>query len=248
MTNFTCIIVDDEANGRENLRGVLEKYCPEVTVVAEANSALSGIEAINQHQPDLVFLDIEMPDGNGFKVLEFFDKPTFGVIFVTAYDQYAIQAVRFSAIDYILKPINIIELKNAIQRFQSRRKEQAAMLMQQFKQNEHVDLPSKKIALPTFDKIEFHEVQSILRCEGETNYTHFYFNDGSTLLISRTLIEFEEILEGYGFIRTHKTHLVNRMHIRSFNKADGCSLTLTDGSSVPVSRRRKEFILEKLKG
>jgi two-component system LytT family response regulator len=242
------VLIDDEANGRENLRGILEKYCPEVTVVAEANSALTGIGAINQHQPDLVFLDIEMPEGNGFKVLEFFDKPTFGVIFVTAYDHYAIQAIRFSAIDYLLKPINIIELKNAVDRFKNRRKEQGELLMQQFKQNWLTETALKKLALPTADKIEFREVQTIVRCEGEVNYTHFFFTDGSKLLISRSLIEFEEILEGFGFIRTHKTHLVNLVHVKSFNKADGCSLTMSNGQSVPVSRRRKDYILEKLRG
>lgn len=245
---ITAIIIDDEANGRENLRGVLEKFYPDILVLAEADSALAGIEAIQSHQPDLVFLDIEMPGGNGFKVLEFFDQPLFGVIFVTAYDQYAIQAIRFSAIDYILKPINVIELKNAIDRFQQRRKELNLTLMNQFKQNGLMDLPSKKIALPTSDKIEFRSVQSIMRCEGETNYTRFYFTDGSKLLISKTLVDFEQVLEAYGFIRTHKTHLVNLMHVTAFNKADGCSLLLSDGTSIPVSRRRKEFVIGMLKG
>lgn len=242
-----AIIIDDEINGRENLRGALTKFCSEIEVLGEAASAISGIEAIQNQQPDLVFLDIEMPGGNGFKVLEFFDQPAFGVIFVTAYNQYAIQAIRFSAIDYILKPINIVELKNAVDRFKHRKKEQSDMLMQQFKQNSSVEPMAQKIALPTADKIEFREVQSILRCEGEANYTCFYFTDESKLLISKTLIDFEEILENYGFIRTHKTHLVNLMHVVAFNKSDGCSLTLTNGTSIPVSRRRKEFVLEQLK-
>lgn len=243
-----AIIIDDEANGRENLRGAIEKYCTEVVVVGDAGSALAGIEEINKHHPDLVFLDIEMPEGNGFTVLEFFERPAFGVIFVTAYDHYAIQAIRFSAIDYLLKPINIIELRNAVDRFCNRRKEQSALMMEQFKHNWSRDTSSKKIALPTAERIEFREVQSIVRCEGEGNYTRFYFTDGSKLLISRSLVEFEEILEGFGFIRTHKTHLVNQMHIKAFNKADGCSLTMSNGQEVPVSRRRKEVILEKLKG
>ncbi|MFA9389808.1 MAG: LytR/AlgR family response regulator transcription factor [Prolixibacteraceae bacterium] len=242
-----AIIIDDEQNGRENLRGALEKYCPNIKIVDEANSALSGIDAIQAHQPDLVFLDIEMPGGNGFKVMEFFDRPKFGVIFVTAYDQYAIQAIRFSAIDYMLKPINIVELKNAVDRFARRQKEQTVQLLEQFRQNERVEVSSKKIALPTTDKIEFREIKTILRCEGEINYTHFYFTDGTKLLISKTLVEFEDILEPYGFIRTHKTHLVNLMHVLSFNKNDGCSVSLSNGESVPVSRRRKEFVLEKLK-
>lgn len=241
------IIIDDEKNGRENLNGVLKKYCPNINVVAEANSALSGLDAIQQHQPDLVFLDIEMPEGDGFKVLEFFTQPEFGVIFVTAYDQYAIQAIRFSAIDYILKPINVVELKNAVDRFINRQKDQADLLMRQFKQNNGIALESQKIALPTANKIEFREIRTILRCEGEVNYTCFYFIDNSKLLISKTLVEFEEILQPYGFIRTHKTHLVNLMHVSAFNKNDGCSLSLSNGTTVPVSRRRKDFVLEKLK-
>lgn len=242
-----AIIIDDEINGRENLRGVLAKYCNDVEIIAEADSALKGIDAIQTHTPDLVFLDIEMPNGNGFKVLEFFEQPTFGVIFVTAYDQYAIQAIRFSAIDYILKPINVIELKNAVDRFKSRQKEQTSTLLQQFKLNSHLENQAQKIALPSIDKIEFREIETILRCEAETNYTTFHFTDNTKLLISRTLVEFEEILSNYGFIRTHKTHLVNLSHIKSFNKSDGCSVTLSNGHSIPVSRRRKEFVLEKLK-
>jgi two-component system, LytTR family, response regulator len=242
-----AVIIDDEINGRENLRGSLEKYCPEISVVGEADSAVSGIEIINLLNPDLVFLDIEMPNGNGFKVLEFFEKPAFGVIFVTAYDQYAIRAIRFSAIDYLLKPINIVELKNAVSRFINRKKDLSGILMEQFRQNRMVESPMKKIALPTTEKIEFREIQSILRCEGEGNYTWFFFTDGSKLLISKSLVEYEEILEGFDFLRTHKTHLVNRQHIRSFNKNDGCSLTLSNGDSVPVSRRRKESLLSQLK-
>ena len=245
---INSVIIDDEANGRENLRGVLEKFCPDIKILAEADSAITGIEAIQIHQPDLVFLDIEMPGGNGFKVLEFFSRPSFGVIFVTAYDHYAIQAIRFSAIDYILKPINVIELKKAIERFQNRQASLNYSLMSQFLQNERMELSAKKIALPITDKIEFREVKSIIRCEGETNYTRFYFTDGTKLLISKTLIEFEKVLEDYGFIRTHKTHLVNLLHVTAFNKADGCSLSLSDGTTIPVSRRRKEFVINKLKG
>lgn len=245
--SIKAIIIDDEQNGRENLQGALQKYCSNIEIIAEADSAIAGIEAIQKHHPDLVFLDIEMPGGNGFKVLEFFNQPEFGVIFVTAYDHYAIQAIRFSAIDYILKPINIIELKNAVDRFSKRKKEQTSSLLEQFKQNEKVDVSSKKIALPTLDKIEFREVKTILRCEGEINYTSIYFINGEKLLISKTLVEFEEILEPYGFIRTHKTHLVNLYHVTTFNKSNGCSIRLSSGESIPVSRRRKELVLEKLK-
>ncbi|MGF7140734.1 LytR/AlgR family response regulator transcription factor [Roseimarinus sediminis] len=242
-----AVIIDDEQSGRENLRASIEKYCDAIEIIAEADSVLYGIETIKIYQPDLVFLDIEMPGGNGFKLLEFFDKPGFGVIFVTAYDHYAIQAIRFSAIDYILKPINVVELKNAVVRFVERQKEQSRLLLEHFQDNIRKENLNKRIALPTAQQIDFKEVNTIIRCEGEVNYTLFHFTNGSNLLISKTLVEYEEILQPYGFIRIHKTHLVNLKHVVSFHKADGCFLTLTDGTSVPVSRRRKEIVLEKLK-
>lgn len=246
MDKIKAIIIDDEKNGRENLANTLLKYFPGIMVVAEADSALVGIEAIQKHAPDLVFLDIEMPDGNGFKVVEFFSDPPFDVIFVTAYDHYAIQAIRFSALDYILKPINILELRSAINRFGQRKKRDQRVLGQ-FLQNAESALPEKKIALATGDKIEFCKIGQIIRCQSDGNYTNFYFVDAPTLLVSKTLNDFEEILDGYGFIRTHKAHLVNLMFVRSYHKNDGGYLKMTDSTSVPVSRRKKEEILERLK-
>ncbi len=246
MDKIKSIIIDDEKNGRENLCNALLKYCPEISVVAEANSVESGIEAIQKHAPALVFLDIEMPDGTGFKLLEFFGDPTFDVVFVTAYDHYAIRAIRFSALDYILKPINVVELRQAVNRLSQRKKKDQRILWQ-FLQNSGSALPEKKIALATGDKIEFCKIGQIIRCQSDGNYTNFYFVDAPTLLVSKTLNDFEEILDGYGFIRTHKAHLVNLMFVRSFHKNDGGYLKMTDNTSVPVSRRKKEEILERLK-
>ncbi|MEN6455533.1 MAG: LytTR family DNA-binding domain-containing protein [Prolixibacteraceae bacterium] len=246
MNKIRAIIVDDEQNGRENLHRSLEKYCPEVEVVAEADSVLSGIEAIQQYTPDLVFLDIEMPEGKGFKILEFFSDPGFDVIFVTAYDQYAIQAIRFSALDYVLKPINIIELRAAVDRV-GQHKKRERRLLNQFLHNTRSELSGKKLPLASGNKIEFRPVGQIVRCQSDGNYTNFYFTEGPPLLVTKTLNDFEEILEGYGFIRTHKAHLINTMFIRSFHKNDGGYLQLTDGTSIPVSRRRKDEILTRLK-
>lgn len=246
MNKITAVIIDDEKNGRENLTNSLLKYCPEIEIIAEVDSVMSGIEAIQKFTPELIFLDIEMPDGKGFKVLEFFPDATFDVIFVTAYDHYAIDAIRFSALDYILKPINVLELRAAINRLEQR-KIRNNQLIRQFIQNADSALAEKKLALATSDKIEFRKIGQIVRCQSEGNYTHFYFADGSSLLVSRTLNEFEEILERYGFFRTHKTHLVNSMFINAFHKSDGGYLKMTDGTSVPISRRRKEEILERFK-
>lgn len=246
MNRITAVIIDDEKNGRENLINSLLKYCPEIEIIAEADSVISGIETIQKFTPELVFLDIEMPDGKGFKVLEFFPDAIFNVIFVTAYDHYAIDAIRFSALDYILKPINVLELRSAVNRLEQR-KMKNNQLIRQFVQNADSALAEKKLALATSDKIEFRKIGQIVRCQSEGNYTHFYFADGSSLLVSRTLNEFEEILERYGFFRTHKTHLVNSMFINAFHKNDGGYLKMTDGTSVPISRRRKEEILERFK-
>jgi len=246
MNNIKALIVDDEKHSRENLRGVLEKYCPEIIIVGEADSAISAIEKIQELHPDVIFLDIEMPGGNGFKVLDFFRKPDFKVIFVTAYDQYAIQAIKFSALDYILKPIDAIIVKEAVDRFVAFHEENDIRL-EQFLKNKELNTDSKKIALTFSDKIDYVEVKHIIQCKGEGNYTRIILSCGKEHLLSKPLIDFEEILNGYGFIRTHKAHVVNLSHVSTFIKSDGGYLKMTDGTSVPVSRRKKEFVLDELK-
>ncbi len=246
MEKIKSIIVDDENNGRENLRGVLHKYCPEVGVVAEAFSVMSGIDTIQEYMPDLIFLDIEMPGGNGFKLLEFFNPPNFKVIFVTAYDQYAIQAIRFSALDYILKPLDAIKVKEAVDRFKAY-KEDNDVRLEQFLKNKELNSDNKKIALQFSDKIVYVQVKSIVQCHGEANYTRVYLACGKQHLVSKPLVDFEEILAGFGFIRTHKAHIVSLSHVNSFIKSDGGYLKMSDGSTVSVSRRKKDYVLSELK-
>lgn len=240
-----AIIVDDEPNGRENLKGVLQSFCPEVQILGEADSALSAIELIQQVQPSLVFLDIEMPNGNGFQVLEFFKDPDFQVIFVTAYDKYAIKAIRLSALDYILKPIDVMLLKAAVNRHHSFRI--SDQRLRQFVSNKQLPTSSKRIALPLADKIHFVEVQEIVSCKGEGSYTTIYREDGEKYMVSKPLIEYEDLLAAFGFIRTHKSHIVNKSHISTYVKTDGGYLLMSDGSNIPVSRRKKEEVLLELK-
>lgn len=243
--NIRVLIVDDEINGRENLRAVLQTYCPEVEVIGEADSAMSAIELIQKTNPSLIFLDIEMPGGDGFKVLEFFKNPNFQVVFVTAYDQYAIQAIRFSALDYILKPIDIVLVKAAIDRHQQAKEEDTRL--QQFLDNKQLPNASKRIALPLSDRIHYIEVQQIISCKGEASYTTIFTTEGKKYLVSKPLIEYEDILADYGFLRSHKSHIVNRSHISTFIKSDGGYLLMSDGSNIPVSRRKKEAVLLELK-
>jgi two-component system LytT family response regulator len=244
---LSALIVDDEKNGRENLAGLIRSHCQQIRIVAEAASVEQAIAAIQEHHPQLIFLDIEMPGGNGFQLLEHFKDFPFEVIFVTAFDNYAIRAIRFSASDYILKPINLNELKAAVDKVSERirNRSENERIRQLYLNTMHPANP--KIGLPTGERVEFVEVKSIVRCQGESNYTHLYFADRKPILTAKSLIEFEELLSEYGFVRVHKTHVVNLNHVTSFTKNDGGVLFLSNGDSVAISRRRKDFTLEQLK-
>ena len=245
MTKIRALIVDDEPNNRENLRLALAAYCQEVEVIAEADSAISAMDRIKELSPDLVFLDIAMPLGSGFELLEGLPQIDFEIIFVTAYDQYAIRAIKFSAVDYLLKPINALELKKAVDRVQSKQLEknqrgQLEALLHNLKQQE------KKIALPQLDHIEFVAVSDIVRCQGDRNYTHFFLKDGRNLLVSRTLKEYVELLDDHSFYRVHQSHLVNLDCVQKYKKRDGGTLVTSDGATIPVARARKEELLARL--
>jgi two-component system LytT family response regulator len=244
---LSALLVDDEKNGRENLAGLIRSHCPNIRIVAEAASVEQAIRAIQEHRPQLIFLDIEMPGGNGFQLLEYFKDFPFEVIFVTAYDNYAIRAIRFSASDYILKPINLNELVAAVEKVSERirNRSENERIRQLYLNTMHPANP--KIGLPTGERVEFVEVKSIVRCQGESNYTHIYFADRKPILTAKSLIEFEELLAEYGFVRVHKTHLVNLNQVTSFTKNDGGVLLLSNGDSVAISRRRKDFTLEQIR-
>ena len=244
---LSAIIIDDEKNGRENLAGLIKTHCPQIRIVSEANSVAQAIAEIKAHRPQLIFLDIEMPGGNGFQLLEHFSDFPFEVIFVTAYDNYAIKAIRFSASDYILKPINLNELITAVDKVSQRVKQQSEneRIRQLYLNTIHPTNP--KIGLPTGERVEFVEVKSIIHCQGESNYTHLYFTDKKPLLVAKSLIEFEELLGEYGFIRVHKAHLINLNHVSSFTKNDGGVLIMSNGNQVSISRRRKDLTLSQLK-
>ena len=244
-----AILIEDEARNREHLARVLEKHCPEVQLVAQAEDAIAGITAIKTHQPDLIFLDIEMPGGSGFDMLESLGQVDFEVIFVTAYDSYAIRAIRFCAMDYLLKPIKILELKSAVERVHKKRRETAHNLqLQAYLQNLKLTHSAQKLALPTQEKIEMVSISEIIRCQGERNYTRFMLADGRKLLVSKALGEYEELLEEFQFLRVHQSHLVNLQHIDSFIRKDGGYLIMSNEDNVAVSRRRKENLIEALNG
>ncbi|MBE9491320.1 MAG: response regulator transcription factor [Bacteroidetes bacterium] len=241
------IIIEDEKKSREALIGLLNRFCKNVEVIAEADGYQSGLAMIRKHNPDIIFLDIQMPDGSGFKLLEDIGKLNFEIIFTTAYDQYAIKAIKYSALDYLLKPIDPEELVNAIKKVELKKScTQTHKNIRVLLDNIRIPLTSEsnKIVLSTSDKIHIIEVNKIVRCESDNYYTNFFLNNGKKILISKTLKENEELLSDHNFIRPHKSHLINIKYIRSFIRAEGGYILMKDGSKIPVSRRKREKILE----
>lgn len=240
-----CVIVEDEEMARNVLKSLLAQYCQDVMVCAEADDIVSGKNMIETFRPDLVFLDIEMPGGSGFKLLTSIDNVDFEVVFVTAYEQFAIKAIRHDALDYILKPIDPKELVAAVEKVKEAKYKKT--LKKQYdnllKNIDPEQLVVRKISISTTDKIHLIDVDDIIRCESDNYYTIIYFKDGTSLMVSKTLKEMDQKLQEYDFVRTHKSHLVNMRCIKNFIK-DEMMVLMTDDTKVPVSKRKKELILE----
>ena len=235
------IIVDDEPNAREVLNRVLTEFCPEISVVAQANSVDSAYAAIQQQQPQLVFLDIEMQGETGFELIERFDNPTFKIIFVTAYDHYALKAIKFSALDYVLKPISETDLVNAVQKakqqlgIENRLDNLQNLLINLRNPNDK----SNKIVVNTQTSSELIEVQNIIRCEASGSYTTLHLRNQRPILSSKNLKTYQDLLETYNFFRVHDSHLINYSYINKvLNEEGGLVLTSTN-DRIPISRRRK---------
>ena len=241
------IIIDDEPYCCEILAAMLESECPEVKIVGICNNGPGGLAAIKSHTPDVVFLDVEMPKMNGFEMLEQLSALNFHLIFTTSYDQYALKAIRFSAIDYLLKPIDREELRNAVQkvkdRFQVPIPQQLEILIEKLRQPSNA---INKIALPTMEGLQMIPIDSIVSCESDDNYTHFKLKNGNKLLVTRSLKEIEESLEQYSFIRVHRSYLVNLNEIEKYIKGEGGYLVMSDGATIDVARNKKESLLRKL--
>jgi len=241
-----AIIIDDEVHCIDTLSILLADYCPDVEVVDKCLSAKKGLEAIEKLSPSLVFLDIEMPVMNGFELLEQFKQIPFSVIFTTSYDQYAIKAIRFSALDYLLKPIDPKELIGAIKKIQTQKNlpsaEQFDMLL---KQMTHKGAAFSKIAIPTTEGFELIPADQLVRCEADDNYTHLFLKNKTKIIACRTLKEMEEQLQDFSFfIRVHHSYLVNLNEVTKYVRGEGGYLVMTDGSTVNVSRSRKEALLK----
>lgn len=241
-----AVIIDDLREARENLKKDLADYCPEIEIIGEADSVVSGSKLLKSTSANLVFLDIQLGDGSGFDILEIIGEVNFNVIFTTASDAYALKAFKFSAIDYLLKPIDPDDLTAAVNKLKQSKKTAAASLDLLLEHSKQAYKPMKRLALNTLDKIHVVNISDILRCEADVNYTTFHFTDKSKLLVTKTLKEFEEMLQDHQFLRVHQSHLVNTNCIREFVKGDGGYLLMNDGSSVPVSTRKRNSVVEAL--
>ncbi len=243
------IIVDDEPGGRQMLMELLRRYCPSIDIVASADSALAARDEVYRYRPDLLFLDIEMPFGSGFDLLDSIGNLPVGVIFTTAYDHYAIKAIRYSALDYLLKPIDLDDLVAAVQRMQERvatKTIATGNLGQILRGAREAGSDDGRLGLVANDVVTMVPLADIIRCQAEANYTRFYLRNGTTILMARTLKDYECALNEKGFVRVHNSHLINLAHIRKYIRGEMGEVVMTDGAVVSVSRRRKEEFRRRL--
>ncbi len=242
-----AIIVDDESTSRNVLREYIRKYCPDVNVLGEADSVSTALPLIREHHPDIVFLDVEMPKGNGFDLLEQVGDISFETVFVTAFDHYAIQALNYSAAYYLLKPVSIDELISAVEKIKkNKEKNSASFHTSVILENIHAQgAQQKKIVLPLLEGFEVVKIADIVSCEANDNFTDFHFTSRSKMMICRTLKFYEELLSESGFMRVHKSHLINLEHIVKYLRGKGGEITMSDGSTIPVSPQKKDALLEK---
>ena len=243
-----AIIIDDELSGREVLKKLVQLNCPEVTVVNTLNAIETGLQSINEDKPDLVFLDIQMPNASGFDLLNQIDKIDFEIIFVTAHDSFAIRAFKYAAVDYLLKPIKVTELIDAVKRADERIKnnqtqDNVKFMLEKVSPVKKVFL-NNKILLPTLGGYNIIEVSDITYCKSESNYTRFHFADGKNLVVSKTLKEFESLLLENNFFRIHRSYIINLNCIAKYNKGKGGEVVMKDGAILEVSREKKEEFLK----
>ena len=243
---INAIIIDDEGHCLDTLALLLKKYCPGVLLAGQYKSAEQGLEAIRLQGPDLVFLDVEMPNMNGFTMLEQLNEIPFAVIFTTSYDQYAIRAIRFSALDYLLKPVDPGELQAAVLKFSQQHTGPAtAQIRYLLDQVNGKTAAFSKLAVPTSEGFEFVPVEKLIYCEANDNYTHFNIAGSKKIIVSRTLKEIEEQLQPFRhFVRVHHSFVVNLDQVVKYIRGEGGHLIMTDGSAVAVSRSRKESLLK----
>lgn len=236
---YSALIIDDEAGNREYLAGLLSTHCPAITSVRQAGSAREGLELVRKAVPDVVFLDIEMPGGSGFDFLNQVGEVTFRIIFVTAYDAYALRAIKYSALDYLLKPLDPDELKAAVAKLDNQPESpQKLDLLSHNLSHQH----DRRIALSTQEEVLFVNVSEIIRLQAEANYTRVFLENDAPVLLSGNLGHYEKLLQDPRFYRSHQSHLINTSHIRKYVKTEGGYFLMSDSSQVPVARMKKDEV------
>lgn len=240
------VVIDDEPNARQVVKNILQQYCKSVDVIGEAENVTAGVKMINDLSPDLVLLDIRMPDGTGFNLLKKVDKLNFHFVFITAHEEYAIQAIKQSALDYIVKPINTNELIAAVEKAELSKPKESDLVssIEALSYNQSNVESEKRLVLNTQDSIFIVKVKEIISCKADKNYTEVNICDNRKLVISKTLKDVEEMLNGCGFFRSHQSHLINLKYISHYEKGLGGIIVMQDSSRIPVSSRKKELFLQ----
>lgn len=241
---LTAIIIDDEIDCVQLLALQLKEHCPGVEVIAQHTTPEEGLQSIRTQNPDMVFLDVEMPRMNGFQLLEQVENVSFSLIFVTAYNEFALKAFRFSAVDYLLKPLNISQLCEAVRKAEKKQpidQRQLSLLRSQLREGK---FPSK-IAVPIQNGVIFVELSDLVYCEADSNYSKLILASGKTYLLSKTLKDVQEVLEERNFLRVHRQYLVNLEHIKMYHKGDGSYLVLTGDISIPVAKNQRDRLVQK---
>jgi two-component system LytT family response regulator len=246
MKKLKAILIDDEDSSRSALQAKLSQHCPQVEIIGECDNGESGILVIEEKHPDLVFLDVEMPRMNGFTMLQQLRNRNLEIIFTTAYDHYAIQAIRFAALDYLVKPIEIEELKKAVERaFQKQNSglpnQRMETLLYNLLQEKTI---TNRIAIPSMEGLQFIETNDIIYLEAESNYTIIYLNPDYRLTVSKTIKDFEELLPSSVFLRIHHSWIINKNHIMKYIKGEGGQVIMRNGKMLDVSRRKKEEFMK----
>jgi two-component system LytT family response regulator len=241
-----AIVIDDEKNSREVITELLKECFEEIKVVAEAGNVKDSVKEIKKHKPNLLFLDIDLPDGTGFDILKNVESSEMKIIFITAHQDYAMEAIKFSAFDFILKPFNSSELIKTVRRvLEEETVENNSLRFEAILANFGSSLPDlKKIVLKTADRIYLVNVKDIVRCEAENNYTNFHLSNGNRIMVSKTIKTYETLLAEHKFLRVHQSHLVNLNYIQHFDKPDGGMLVLSDNSAIPVSHQKRGILLD----
>jgi len=245
METVKAILVDDEPSSLQNLQQKIIEFCPAIKVIASSQKPEEAIFLIRHYKPDVIFLDIEMPRMNGFRLLEELEDTEAEIIFTTAYNNYAIDAIRISAFDYLVKPISVEDLQNAVERLLAQQKqhtqEKLNILRKSLQENKSQE---DRIAIPTGDGMEFINIKNIVRIESSSNYSKLYMLNGQSLLVTRLLKDFEEMLLPYRFYRVHHSHLVNLSYIKKYIRGEGGQIVMQSGDVIDVSRRKKDEFLK----